>query len=88
LVPSTNVAYVHARQSSVSIRGLGNNPASDGLEGSVGLYLDNVYLGRPGMASYDLLDIGQLEVLRGPLGTLSLKNNTAEGSSIGTRAPC
>ncbi|WP_134602465.1 TonB-dependent receptor plug domain-containing protein, partial [Pseudomonas aeruginosa] len=70
LVPSTNVAYVHARQSSVSIRGLGNNPASDGLEGSVGLYLDNVYLGRPGMASFDLLDIEQLEVLRGPQGTL------------------
>lgn len=48
LVPSVNVAYMHARQSSVSIRGLGNNPASDGLEGSVGLYIDNVYLGRPG----------------------------------------
>lgn len=46
LVPSVNVAYMHARQSSVSIRGLGNNPASDGLEGSVGLYIDNVYLGR------------------------------------------
>ncbi|PTT93455.1 TonB-dependent receptor, partial [Pseudomonas sp. HMWF005] len=43
LVPSVNVAYMHARQSSVSIRGLGNNPASDGLEGSVGLYIDNVY---------------------------------------------
>ena len=62
LVPSVNVAYMHARQSSVSIRGLGNNPASDGLEGSVGLYIDNVYLGRPGMAVFDLMDIEQLEV--------------------------
>lgn len=70
LVPSVNVAYMHARQSSVSIRGLGNNPASDGLEGSVGLYIDNVYLGRPGMAVFDLMDIEQLEVLRGPQGTL------------------
>ncbi|HDY5912067.1 TonB-dependent receptor, partial [Pseudomonas aeruginosa] len=87
LVPSTNVAYVHARQSSVSIRGLGNNPASDGLEGSVGLYLDNVYLGRPGMASFDLLDIEQLEVLRGPQGTLFGKNTTAGVINIGTRAP-
>ncbi len=50
LVPSVNVAYMHARQSSLSIRGLGNNPASDGLEGSVGLYIDNVYLGRGGRA--------------------------------------
>ncbi|WP_085717804.1 TonB-dependent receptor [Pseudomonas sp. B28(2017)] len=87
LVPSVNVAYMHARQSSVSIRGLGNNPASDGLEGSVGLYLDNVYLGRPGMAVFDLIDIEQLEVLRGPQGTLFGKNTTAGVINISTRAP-
>ncbi|MFK0087015.1 TonB-dependent receptor [Pseudomonas sp. NPDC090755] len=87
LVPSVNVAYMHARQSSVSIRGLGNNPASDGLEGSVGLYLDNVYLGRPGMAVFDLVDIEQLEVLRGPQGTLFGKNTTAGVINISTRAP-
>ncbi|WP_236181378.1 MULTISPECIES: TonB-dependent receptor [Pseudomonas] len=87
LVPSVNVAYMHARQSSVSIRGLGNNPASDGLEGSVGLYIDNVYLGRPGMAVFDLMDIEQLEVLRGPQGTLFGKNTTAGVINIGTRAP-
>lgn len=87
LVPSVNVAYMHARQSSVSIRGLGNNPASDGLEGSVGIYLDNVYLGRPGMAVFDLVDIEQLEVLRGPQGTLFGKNTTAGVINISTRAP-
>ncbi|GAB7531684.1 TonB-dependent receptor [Pseudomonas sp. 3A(2025)] len=87
LTPSLNVAYMHARQSSVSIRGLGNNPASDGLEGSVGLYIDNVYLGRPGMAVFDLMDIEQLEVLRGPQGTLFGKNTTAGVINIGTRAP-
>lgn len=87
LVPSTNVAYVHARQSSISIRGLGNNPASDGLEGSVGVYLDNVYLGRPGMAVFDLLDVEQLEVLRGPQGTLFGKNTTAGVLNITTRKP-
>lgn len=87
LVPSTNVSYVHARQSSISIRGLGNNPASDGLEGSVGVYLDNVYLGRPGMAVFDLLDVEQLEVLRGPQGTLFGKNTTAGVLNITTRKP-
>ncbi|MDH4656601.1 MULTISPECIES: TonB-dependent receptor [unclassified Pseudomonas] len=87
LVPSTNVSYVHARQSSISIRGLGNNPASDGLEGSVGVYLDNVYLGRPGMAVFDLLDVEQLEVLRGPQGTLFGKNTTAGVINISTRKP-
>ncbi|SDG90227.1 iron complex outermembrane recepter protein [Pseudomonas flavescens] len=87
LVPSTSVAYVHARQSSISIRGLGNNPASDGLEGSVGVYLDNVYLGRPGMAVFDLLDVEQIDVLRGPQGTLFGKNTTAGVLNITTRKP-
>ncbi|RPX17660.1 TonB-dependent receptor [Pseudomonas aeruginosa] len=87
VLPSVNVAYIHARQSSVAVRGIGNNPASDGLEGSAGIYLDNVYLGRPGMAVFDLLDIEQLELLRGPQGTLFGKNTTAGVPNISTRAP-
>ncbi|HBO5374311.1 TPA: TonB-dependent receptor [Pseudomonas aeruginosa] len=87
VLPSVNVAYIHARQSSVAVRGIGNNPASDGLEGSAGIYLDNVYLGRPGMAVFDLLDIEQLELLRGPQGTLLGKNTTAGVLNISTRAP-
>ncbi|VEE49534.1 TonB-dependent receptor [Pseudomonas fluorescens] len=87
VLPSVNVAYIHARQSSVAVRGIGNNPASDGLEGSAGIYLDNVYLGRPGMAVFDLLDIEQLELLRGPQGTLFSKNTTAGVLNISTRAP-
>ncbi|HEX8602346.1 MAG TPA: Plug domain-containing protein, partial [Pseudoduganella sp.] len=70
LLPSTTINYVHARQLSFAVRGLGNNPASDGLEGSVGIYLDNVYLARPGRAAFDALDVQQLELLRGPQGTL------------------
>lgn len=87
VLPSVNVAYIHARQSSVAVRGIGNNPASDGLEGSAGIYLDNVYLGRPGMAVFDLLDIEQLELLRGPQGSLFGKNTTAGVLNISTRAP-
>lgn len=87
LLPSTTINYVHARQMSFAVRGLGNNPASDGLEGSVGIYLDNVYLARPGMAAFDALDIQQLELLRGPQGTLFGKNTTAGVLNIATRKP-
>lgn len=87
LLPSTTVNYVHARQMSFAVRGLGNNPASDGLEGSVGVYLDNVYLARPGMAAFDALDIAQLELLRGPQGTLFGKNTTAGVLNIATKKP-
>jgi len=85
--PSFNVSFLHPRQSSVAIRGIGNNPASDNLEPSVGVTLDNVYLGRPGMAVFDLFDIQQIDLLRGPQGTLFGKNATAGVLNISSRPP-
>jgi iron complex outermembrane recepter protein len=86
-MPSLNVQFANPRQTSLAVRGLGNNPANDGLESSVGVYLDDVYLGRPGMASQDLVDIDQVSLLRGPQGTLFGKNTTAGVLNITTRAP-
>ena len=86
-LPSTNVLITNPRQMSFAVRGLGNNPANDALESSVGTYLDNVYLGRPGMANFDLIDIDQIALLRGPQGTLFGKNTTAGVLNISTRAP-
>ncbi len=63
-LPNFTSQFIHARQSSVAVRGIGNNTANEGLEGSVGIYLDNVYLGRPGQAVFDLLDIEQIDLLR------------------------
>lgn len=82
-----NANFFHARESALAIRGIGNNTANDGLQGSVGLYLDNVYLGRPGQLVFDLLDIEQLELLKGPQGTLFGKNTSAGVLNINTRAP-
>ena len=86
-LPSTNVLFGNPRQTSVAVRGLGNNPANDALEASVGVYLDNVYLGRPGMANLDLIDIDQVALLRGPQGTLFGKNTTAGVLNVTTRQP-
>ena len=86
-LPSTNVFFSNPRQTSIAVRGLGNNPANDALESSVGVYLDNVYLGRPGMANLDLIDIDQVELLRGPQGTLFGKNTTGGVLNISTRQP-
>ncbi|WP_395330786.1 TonB-dependent receptor [Novosphingobium sp. BL-8H] len=87
LVPSTNVVVTNGHQTSISIRGIGNNPGSDGLENSAGVFVDGVYLGRPGMAASDLIDIAQMEVLRGPQGTLFGKNTTAGAVNITTELP-
>src|SRR5512142_3009402 len=74
-------------QTSAAVRGLGNNPANDALESSVGVFLDNVYLGRPGMANVDLFDLEQVALLRGPQGTLFGKNTTAGVLNLQTRLP-
>ncbi len=86
-LPSLNAQFANPRQTSIAVRGLGNNPANDGLESSVGVYLDDVYLGRPGMANQDLIDIDQVELLRGPQGTLFGKNTTAGVLNFSSRAP-
>jgi iron complex outermembrane receptor protein len=87
LSPSTVVVVTNGHQMSVSIRGIGNNPGSDGLENSAGIFVDGVYLGRPGMAAMDLIDIQQIEQLRGPQGTLFGKNTTAGALNITTALP-
>lgn len=87
IAPSTNVVVSNGRQTSFSLRGLGNNPGNDGLEASAGVFVDGVYLGRPGMAVFDLMDINQIEVLRGPQGTLFGKNTTAGAINITTKLP-
>ena len=86
-LPSTNVFVQNPRQTSIAVRGVGNNPANDALESSVGVYLDNVYLGRPGMANFDLVDIDQIALLRGPQGTLFGKNTNAGVLNVSTRKP-
>jgi iron complex outermembrane receptor protein len=87
LIPNMQLQFINPRQTAFSIRGLGNNPASEGLETSVGLYLDGVYISRPGMLTSDLDDIDQITVLRGPQGTLFGRNTTAGALSISIRKP-
>jgi len=87
LIPNMQLQFINPRQTAFSIRGLGNNPASEGLETSVGLYLDGVYISRPGMLTSDLDDIEQISVLRGPQGTLFGRNTTAGALSISIRKP-
>ncbi len=89
LTPSLVVTNTNPRNTSINIRGLGNNVAvyNDGLEPAVGVYLDGVYLARPGQTVFDLADLEQIEVLRGPQGTLFGKNTSAGAVVVTTRQP-
>lgn len=89
LAPSLQFFSFNPRNTTVNIRGLGNNVglANDGLEVGVGFYIDQVYYSRPAAATFDLADIERVEILRGPQGTLFGKNTTAGALNITTRAP-
>lgn len=89
LAPSLQFGSFNPRNTTVNIRGLGNNVglANDGLEVGVGFYIDGVYYSRPAAATFDLTDIQRVEILRGPQGTLFGKNTTAGALNIITRGP-
>nr|WP_255326345.1 TonB-dependent receptor [Sphingobium sp. EM0848] len=92
LVPSLNYSSANPRNTAFTIRGLGSSvvavsQANDGLEPGVGFYVDQVYHARPATAAFDFTDIDQVEVLRGPQGTLFGKNTTAGAINITTKKP-
>src|SRR5262245_4966861 len=86
-MPNVSTDVLQPRQASIAIRGIGRNPANEGLESSVGVFLDGVYLGRPGMMLADLVDLERVEVLRGPQGALFGKNATAGVVNITSARP-
>lgn len=89
IVPSLQVFSFNPRNTNINIRGLGSNVAltNDGLENGVGFYIDNVYYGRVGQSQFDLVDLAQIEVLRGPQGTLFGKNTTSGAINISSKKP-
>ncbi len=76
-----------AGQRNFVIRGIGTGTNSVGVEGSVGIIIDNVVLGREGMGVSGFDDIERIEVLRGPQGTLFGKNASAGVIQITTKQP-
>lgn len=70
----------------IQIRGVGS-AGNSGIEPSVGLFLDGVYVARPAALLGNLVDIDSVEVLRGPQGTLFGRNTTMGVISINTEAP-
>src|SRR5690606_15386076 len=73
----------------LNIRGLGSTfgLTNDGIDPGVGFYVDGVYYARPAAATLDFIDVEQIEVLRGPQGTLFGKNTTAGAFNITTKKP-
>ena len=82
-----NSSQTESQGTTMRIRGVGTTGNNIGLESAVGVFLDGVYLSRPGVALGDLLDVNQIEILRGPQGTLFGRNTSAGAIVLRTNNP-
>jgi iron complex outermembrane recepter protein len=71
----------------VALRGIGLENISAGAEGSIAFHMDGVFLSRTITALASFYDVEQIEVLRGPQGTLYGRNATGGAINITTRKP-
>ncbi|MFO7325380.1 MAG: TonB-dependent receptor [Pseudomonadota bacterium] len=71
----------------VFIRGIGQTDATPAVDPGVGLYIDDVYMGRSVGGAMEMRDIANVQVLRGPQGTLFGRNTIGGAVLLTTNGP-
>lgn len=85
-VPSLNSTSTAGYLTS-SLRGVGSNAFAQGVESPVALYVDGVYYASGQASALTLNNIAQIEVLKGPQGTLFGRNATGGLIQVSTLDP-
>ena len=85
LFPGVSFNDSNGPDAEFSIRGL--TSTGSGSDTSIGMYIDGVYVGSESAISQRLFDISNIQVLRGPQGTLFGRNTVAGAINIETRKP-
>ncbi len=85
--PNLKINRSNLAEPQIYVRGVGSNSDSAAGDPTVGVFLDEVYVGRAGSAAFDLFDLERIEVLRGPQGTLDGRNTSGGAINIITKKP-
>jgi iron complex outermembrane receptor protein len=70
-----------------AIRGLGVNTTIPSMEPAVGVFVDGIYLGTNAASVVDVIDVENVEILRGPQGLLFGRNTTGGAVLVNSRRP-
>ena len=87
LSPSLQMNTSGGGQVLARIRGVGTTVANPTIENPVGVYVDDVYIQSTGAALLSLADVAQIDILKGPQGTLFGQNVTGGLIQITTLEP-
>ncbi|MEM9386461.1 MAG: TonB-dependent receptor [Pseudomonadota bacterium] len=92
VAPNVNIDSVSpingsSNSPNINIRGIGTTDFLLTIDPSVGVYVDGVYVARSVGGLFDLLDLEQIEVLRGPQGTLFGRNTIGGAVQLVSRKP-
>ncbi len=87
LTPSLQFSQTNYKAPAIFIRGIGQRSGNPVLDPGVGMYLNGVYIPRSDAQLLDTVDVANIQVLRGPQGTLFGKNNIGGAILVDSKTP-
>ena len=87
VTPALSIQRYFKGAPQIFLRGIGSNERGAGGDPSVGIFIDDVYVGRAASAEFDYVNIERIEVLRGPQGALYGKNVVGGAINVITQTP-
>ena len=89
ITPNVTIALPSGEgsQPNITIRGIGLNDYNSNNAGPNGVYVDDVYISAPAAQTFGLFDIDQIQVLKGPQGTLYGRNTSGGALIFTSRRP-